>query len=116
MSDCGEETFRGKPERYLGSSKITNDDHIKILGTIYTNNHNCHNRIKSRIRKCRQLFYSLNKCGMAYPGVTPNFKSYIWLSVSVLVFVYGMNSVSISKSTIKKLYKCGLTANGSNYH
>ena len=99
----GKKLFKCEPEWFLGSSKIINDDHLEILGTIFTKDHNCHDHIKNRISKCRRSFYSLTKCGMAYPGATSDVKSYLWKSVCAPVLMYGMDSVPISKSDIKKL-------------
>jgi hypothetical protein len=40
---------------------------------------------------------------MAYPGATSDVKSYLWKSVCAPVLMYGMDSVPITKSNIKKL-------------
>ena len=99
----GKELLKCPPEWVLGSSKIINSEQLEILGTIFTKDHNCHGHILNRVNKCRQSFYGLTKCGMAYPGATSDVKAYLWKSVCAPVLMYGMDGIPISKNNIKKL-------------
>ena len=59
---------------YLGSSPISKEPNMEILGNVFNENYKFTEHIQSRIRKCRQSFYSLTKCGMAYPGASLRYK------------------------------------------
>ena len=63
---------------YLGSSPISKEPTMEILGNVFNENYKFTEHIQSRIRKCRQSFYSLTKCGMAYPGASSDIKYYLW--------------------------------------
>ena len=73
----GKELLKCQSEWVLGSSKIINSEQLEILGTIFTKDHNCHGHISNRLNKCRQSFYDLTKCGMAYSGATSDVKAYL---------------------------------------
>ncbi len=83
---------------YLGSSQISTNSHVEILGTMFNDNYKFNDHIDSRIRKCRQSYYSLTKCGMAYPGASSDVKSYLWNSVCSPVLMYGMDGIPTSNN------------------
>ena len=88
---------------YLGSSPISKEPNMEILGNVFNENYKFTEHIQSRIRKCRQSFYSLTKCGMAYPGAFSNIKSYLWKSICSPVLMYGMDGIPVSTSDMKML-------------
>ena len=53
--------------------------------------------------KCRRSFYSLSGCGMSFPGFNVDNKIYIWDSVCVSTLKYGLETVYLSNTQIKRL-------------
>ncbi len=66
-----------EPKWYLGASEISNQHELEILGTVFTKNGGCESHIDNRLRKCRQSYYGLRKCGIVYPGATSDVKCYL---------------------------------------
>ena len=99
----GKSKFSKYPEWYLGSQRICVSESLEILGTVFTGDYKHDDHVNARIRKCRQSFYSLTKCGMAFPGATTDVKTYLWKSMCVPVLMYGIDGISISKTNVKRL-------------
>ena len=57
----------------------------------------------NRIMKCRRSFYSLSGCGMCFPGFNVDIRKYIWDSVCVSTLKYGLETMYLSNTQIKKL-------------
>jgi hypothetical protein len=99
----GKNILKCEPEWFLGTLKISKEQQIEILGTTFTCKYNYNDHVDNRIRKCRQAYYSLTKCGMAYPGATADVKSYLWKSICAPVLMYGHDGISIGRNNIHKL-------------
>ena len=99
----GNNLFQHEPKWYLWSSEIDNENELEILGTVYTKNGGCEEHINNRIRKCRQSYYGLSKCGMVYPGATSDVKCYLWKSICNPVMMYGLDCINIDTRNMKKL-------------
>ena len=87
----------------MGQSQILVENKLEILGTVFSCDGKYNEHINSRIRKCRNSYYSLTKCGMAYPGATTDVKTYLWKSVCSPVLMYGTDGVSVGKNNVKQL-------------
>ena len=63
------------PKCYFRVSEIDIQHDVEILGFICAyKNGGCESNIDNWLRKCRQLYYGLSKCGMVYPGATSEVK------------------------------------------
>ena len=89
------------PTFYLKGEPIAIVPSLEILGVHYDSKNTVH--INSRIEKCKQVFYSLKDVGMAYPGCASDVKAYTWNTVCQPVLIYGLDSLSMSQSSLDKL-------------
>jgi hypothetical protein len=99
----GKIPFVTNPSWSLGTSDICLEDRLEILGTTFSNNGNCNMHVENRVRKCRQSYYGLNKCGMVYPGASSDVKCYLWKSICAPVLMYGLDCLNVNKSNVDKL-------------
>ena len=59
--------------------------------------------ICNRISACRRAIYRMSSCGMSYPGLHANVKSYLWKSVGAPTLLYGSECIPMSSNNIKDI-------------
>ena len=81
----GKSKFNKYPEWILGSQRICVSDSLKILGTVFIGDYK-HAIMSMPEYESAQSFYSLTKCGMAFPGATTDVKTYLWKYMCINVW------------------------------
>ena len=91
------------PHWTLGLDKLDNVDKLDILGVRFTSDGCSSANVEQRISKARQAFFSLGGAGMPYPGLPVDIKTALYKAVCVPSLYYGLETVSISDASTKKI-------------
>ena len=99
----GKSMLKREPKWFLGQYEIGTYNELELLGTIFSSNRKSDAHVTNRIRKCRQSYFGLNKCGIGYPGASCEVKTYLWKAICSPVLTYGLDCIDIDKGNLKKL-------------
>ena len=99
----GVNKFKNEPRWRLGSKTMENEITLEMLGVIFSSDGHSNPHVNSRIMKCRRSLYRLIGCGMSFPGFNVDIKKYIWDSVCVSTLKYGLETMYLSNTQIRKL-------------
>ena len=99
----GDSYYSTPPTFFLGANELECVDKLEILGVIFSKDFDTKHHVESRVSKCRKTFYSLSKCGMKYPGLSTEGKSYLWKSICQPSLLYGHECISLSDRQITRL-------------
>lgn len=100
----GPRCFTSDPKWYLNGVSLGEMDMIKYLGvnlSYVKRKSHCENRMSA----CRRAFYSLQGAGLCNSLSDVNVASYVFNSAIRPVLLYGLNTCSINKGTLRELEK-----------
>jgi hypothetical protein len=92
-----------KPTWYIGENAIESVDAIELLGVTIDTQGRYDTHICNRISACRRSIFRLSSCGMSYPGLNANVKTYLWKSIGAPTLLYGTECIPLSKSNLKDI-------------
>ena len=99
----GPKLYRDPPRIYLDGESMSMSDDVSILGVYFNSKNTCNDHIEHRIQQCRLNYYSLCNTGLSYPGLDSKVKTHIWKSVCSPILTYGLETLSMSNSSLSKL-------------
>lgn len=99
----GDQLLSSKPVWTLGSDDIESTDLIELLGVEMDSDCSYSSHVRNRVRKCRQCIYKYSTCGMSYPGLDNEVKSYLWKTVGVPTLLYGTEAIPLKNCDFRSL-------------
>ena len=99
----GVSKFKNEPRWRLGYQTMENEITLEMLGVFFSSDGHSNPHVNNRIMKFRRSFNSLSGCGMSFPGFNVDIKIYIWDSVCVSTLKYGLETMYLSNTQIKKI-------------
>ena len=99
----GSKLFSSPPHIYLDGKLVNMSDDVNILGVYFNSKNTCKDHIQHRIQLCRLNYYSLGNTGLSYPGLDTEVKTHIWKSICTPILTYGLETLSLSNSSISQL-------------
>jgi len=100
---AGQTPWRITPTWSLNGQDIETANSVEILGISFSSAGNSKLHFEKRMQNCRKSFYNLNDLGMAFPGLNPEVKAYLWRSVCLPTLLYGCDSICVSNSDLNRL-------------
>jgi exonuclease III len=98
--------FKTPPRWVLGDQVIDNVDDMEILGCCFYSKTSSEKHVDKRIQSCRKSMFGLTEIGCCYPGLRSDVKIHLWKSIGQPTLIYGLDSMHVSKSDIKRLDSC----------
>ena len=98
----GDNPFTCDPHWYIDGVPLSNEDHIKYLGT-YIDQTNGSYHAQSRISNANKAFFSLQGAGLYKDCVSPCTAFHIYNTAVRSGIVYGCSSIYMSKKNLKTL-------------
>lgn len=92
-----------KSNWYIGNNVVENVGEIELLGVTIDRQGKYDSHVTKRVSACRRAMFRLSSCGMSYPGLHANVKSYLWKSVGCPTLLYGTECIPLSKSNAKDI-------------
>ena len=99
----GKQTQCKPPVWLLGDTQVGLSEDASVLGVTFTSSMSYGTHVKNRIRKCQQGIFGLTSMGLSYPGLNSDVKAFLWNTIGSPTLIYGMESISLSKSDFKNL-------------
>jgi hypothetical protein len=92
----GKLPFTQTPKWYINESLLIIEDNFRYLGA-YIGNDNNSVHVASRIRSCRQSFYSLQGSGLCHKGLKTQTSVHIWSATCKATLLYGCETMLLKK-------------------
>ena len=92
-----------KPILTLDGALIQQSDEVELLGVTLNKHGSFGTHVNNRINACRKNMFRFSSCGLSYPGVCTDVKSYIWKTVGIPSLMYGMECINLKKCEVDKL-------------